>query len=284
MAQALTFSEIVDRSFTLTKRLLKTYVLGALALIALSMAMRGIGGGLFALADVPMIHDNIVLMLTVGCIGLAFAIAGVLLQVLQTMYTCVIAVDRKKDVKAGVRKAWKYLWRLILGGIWTTIRSFVWIGILGIPFLAAGVSGRNTGLVLIGILLFIAGATCGVWFLPRLSFVNIIQLKEGSSVRASAEASMKRTKGYWGKIVGNNLLMSLSVGLVTLAIVALGAMLGFALIGFFYATNMTLALIIAIPLGLIVAIAFVLYLFAISLFARIFQVELYETIKANPKA
>lgn len=283
MAQALTFSEIVYRSYKATASHLKTYILGALALIVLSMVMRGVGGGLFALTDTPMVSDNIILALSAGLIGLVFTVAGVLLQILQTMYALIIAVDRTQNVKAGVKKAWKYLWRLLLGGIWIMLRSFAWISLLGIPFLAVGASGQHDAFVLIGILLLVAGAICAVWFLPRLAFLNIIQLKDGSAVRASGEASVKRTKGYWGKIVGNNILLGLSLALLTAGIVALGAVLSLALIGLLQAANTAIALVVVIPLGLVAVIALAIYFFGLSLFTQMYMVELYETIKANPK-
>lgn len=278
----LTFSQLVDRSYKATTPLLKTYILGALLLIVIFMIFRGIGTGLFLLADHPAFQDNLILVLTAGIIGLVFTVASIVVQMIQNMYALVVAVDRTKSVKAGIGKAFRYLWRLLLGGVWIMLRSFVWVSFFGIPFFILGADG-NLGMMLVGVIIVLGGAVCGISFLPLLSFTNIIQLKDGTRVRESAELSLKRTRGYWGKIVGNNLLMGLSVGFLTLAIFAVVALLGFMLVSMLESLSTAMKLLIGLPLGFIVGIAAIIFLFAITLFAQVYMVELYETIKANPK-
>ena len=278
----LTFSQLVDRSYKAMQPLLKTYILGALGLIVVFMILRGIGSGLIALADMPGVQDNVILVITLIIIGFLFTLTSIVIQMLQNMYALVIAVDRTNNVKAGIRKTLQYLWRLLLGGVWIMLRSFAWVSFLGLPFFIMAAMG-NDGMMLIGGLFVLAGVICAICFLPLLSFTNIIQLKDGTRVRESAELSLKRTKGYWGKIVGNNLLMGLSVGLLTIALFAVLGLLGFMLFSMVESMEPVLVLIIAIPLALIVGIAAMIYFFAITLFAQVYMVELYETIKANPK-
>lgn len=282
--QALTFSEIVTRSYTTTLTLLKTYILGALLLTVASLVFRGIGGGLFALADLPAIKDNLGLFAVLGIIGLGFTIAGVIFQILQSMYALVIAVDHTKHVKAGILKAYRNLWRLILGLIWVMLRSFMWITFLSLPFFIISDTNQSPEMLMIGIALFIAGTVCSFFFMPRLMFTNVIQLKDGKGIRASAELSLQRTHGYWGKIVGNNIFMVLCVGLTSLAMVAVFALLGIAFISGMKSLGAIFIVIVGIPLGLIAFIISMIYFFAMALFMQIYQVELYETIKAHPRA
>lgn len=281
--EALTFSEIADRSYKATVSLLKTYMVGAIVLVGLSLVLRGIAAGLFSIADMPEFHSNLVVVLMAGIIGVACAVASVLLQILQTMYALVVAVDRSKDVKISILKAWRYLWRLILGGIWIMLRSFAWITCLAIPFLAVGAIEKNFGVAMIGVVLFIAGIICAIVFLPRLSFTNVIQLKDGTGIRVSANLSLQRTQGYWGKIVGNNLLVALSMGLLTVAIFMASMLIVVALAGTIRALGPFMALLVGIPLGLVAVISGIIYIAGVTLFVRMYLVELYETIKDHPK-
>lgn len=283
MAQALTFSQLIGNSYGVTKSLLKTYVLGAVLLIVISMIFRGIGAGLFSVAEIPALSHNMMIVITAGVIGFACTIVGVIFQMLQTMYALILATDRTKTVKAGIQKAWRYLWRLLLGGMWIVLRSYAWIGIFSLPFFILGGEGENPAFIMIGMVIFIAAMVCAICFLPRLAFVNVIQLKDGTGIRKSAELSLDRTQGYWGKIVGNNILMGLSIGLTTVALALIAMLIGFMIVSLSDALGTTVMLIVALPLGLTLIIGGALYFCAITLFTQVYMVELYETMKANPR-
>lgn len=283
MAQALTFSQIITNSYAVTKTLLKTYVLGALLLLFISIIFRGIGSGLFVVTDIPALSHNIMIVTTAAIIGFAFTIIGAIFQMLQTMYALVLATDRTQTVKGGIQKAWRYLWKLILGGLWMMVRSYVWITFLGIPFIVLGVEYNYMFLMVIGWLLFAAGAVCALYLMPLLAFTNIIQLQDGKGPRASAALSIERTDGYWGKIVGNNILMALSMMLLTGALVAVVALIGFMMVAILRALPTIVAVIIGLPVGLVLVIAAIIYFFGITLFGQVYMVEMYETIKANPR-
>jgi len=283
MAQALTFSQLIDSSYKITKPLLKTYIIGALALMIISLILRGIASGLFSVAELPGIENNLIVLITTFLLGVVFAIVGTVFQILQTMYALIIAVDRTKDVKAGVRKTWKSLWKLVLGGMWLMVRSYSWISFFGLPLIVIGLRGNYDMLTILGSLILLVGIGFGIYLFPRLAFTNIVQLKDATGVRASANLSIQRTQGYWGKILGNNILVGLCVGLLTLAIVAVCALIGFMMITIVESIPPVIALIIGLPLGLALAIAAVIYFFAMTLFMRVYMVELYETIKANPR-
>lgn len=283
MAQTLTFSQLIDSSYKVTRSLLKTYILGALVLMLISLLLRGISAGFFAVIELPTIENNLIVLITVFFLGIVFAIAGAIFQILQTMFALIVAIDRTKDVKAGVRKTWKSLWKLIVGGIWMMLRSFAWVAFLGLPFVAVGFDTHNQTLTMIGWLIVISGAGCGIYFFPRLIFTNVIQIKDGTGARASANLSIQRTEGYWGKIVGNNILMALSMMLLTGALFAVVALIGFMMVAILRALPTIVAVIIGLPVGLVLVIAAIIYFFGVTLFGQVYMVELYATIKANPK-
>lgn len=283
MAQVLTFSQLLDTSYKTMKPLLKTYILGALLLLVIAMVLRGIGSALFAVLEMPGIENNILLLITVFCVGLAFIIAGAIAQIVQSLYALIIAVEGAKTVKEGIRKTWKSLWKLILGGLWMMVRSYMWIMILGIPFIVLGIEYSYVFLMVIGWSLFAAGAVCAFYFMPLLAFTNIIQLQDGKGPRASAALSIERTHGYWGKIFGNNLLMAICMMLMSAAAVAVLALIGFTVIAVVRVVPVILGIIMGVPLALVLIIAITIYFFALTLFARVYMVVLYETIKANPR-
>lgn len=285
MTQVLTFSELMNRSFQLTKSLLRTFVVGSLILMAISFVFRFLGGGLLTLSDSAPVSKNVGLLVSLSLMGIASTVVGAVVQVLQNVYGLVLAIDRKTDVQAGIKKAWKSLWKLILGGIWIAIRSFGWIAVIGIPFIAFGLETHQSGLTVVGVILMVAGFVAVFILGPRLAFTNIIQLKDGSGVRASANASIKRAQGYWGKIVGNSFLMSLLVMLTSIAFFAVMGLIGVAVVFFLgQVRSSVLNLTIGLPLGFIAIIASVVYISGVTLFSRIFIVELHETILANPRS
>ncbi len=282
MTQVLTFSQLLERSFAETKKLLKTFVLGALILLAIMIVARGIAAGLFALSDATFLKDDLAILIPVVLMGFVFTLISAFTQTLFNMFAIIVAVDRKNDLKAAIVKSCRYFWKLILGGIWIMLRSFVWIGLFALPFLIIGGNKENLGLILIGVLIAVAAMVCGLYFLPRLAFINIIQLKEHTGVRKSGELSLKYTDGYWGKIVGNNLLMMLCVMLASSALAAVYALVFFSLVFASDALGTIATVIIGISLGLAAVVGAFVYFCGLTLCMQMYIVEIYETMKAHP--
>lgn len=283
MAHVLTFSEIIDRSLTATKKLLKTYILGSLALIVLYMILRGVGQGLFVLIAMPALQENLILIILAGIIGFCAFIVSFVLQFCQQCYALVLAVDQTNTIQKTLTKTMKNLWRLLLGGLWMFLRSFTWIAFFALPFFVIGADGSKPSMPMFGGLIILAAFVCALYFFPRLAFINIIQLKDGTGVRASANLSFERTAGYWGKIVGNQFLLMLCFALITAAIAAIVLLLVFMMSTLTQTLSMAMMLALGIPLGIIAVIAGAIYFFAIQLFMVLFAVELYETIKSSPR-
>ncbi len=281
MAQALTFKQIIDRSYTVMTGLLKTYVLGSLLLFVIAIAGRFVGSGIFVAFESPALKENLALSVPLFLLAVAFMGVGVIAQMVQGNFALVLAVDRKCDVHPALKRSFLVLWRIILGGIWIMLRSFAWIGIFSIPFLIMG--DRNPGMAMIGWLLLGAAFICAIAFLPRLSFINVIQLRDGTGILESGELSLERTKGYWGKIVGNCFLFMLCIILTSAAIAGIYGLVVFSFVFASQSVGNAITLIVGIPLGLVAILAAALYFFGVALLARVYTVELYETIKAHPK-
>jgi hypothetical protein len=102
-----------------------------------------------------------------------------------TSYYLLLALGKAKEpvdiLNLSVKKV------LPLFGVWTwsMLRSFIWIPILGIiPAIILG---------------------------PRFALSSVLLIDKNMGVRASVASSHSRTRGYWGKIIGN----TLAVGIVT---------------------------------------------------------------------
>jgi len=111
-----------------------------------------------------------------------------LLSLLAFAYYSLVAVEGK-DV-AGTLSRTKSVFLSLFGvNVWATLRSFVWIPILGlIPAIILG---------------------------PRFVAAPLIHLMEGKGVMASVSDSYRRTRGYWPKIVGNVIVAAI-IAIVTM--------------------------------------------------------------------
>lgn len=97
-------------------------------------------------------------------------------------YYVLVAVEGK-DVNGTMSRATNVMLPLVGLSIWTFLRTFIWIPIIG--FIPAIILG------------------------PRFIAAPVIFLTERKGVMASVSDSYKRTRGYWAKIVGNAIVMAI---------------------------------------------------------------------------
>lgn len=158
----------------------------------------------------------------------AFMLVNILLSVIAGTYYLLIGTG------ANVSLTPKYLLPVLGLWVWMFIRSFAWIPFIGVIF--------------------------AIVILPRLMLAPVILVKEGKGVFASVRESNERSRGYWGKIVGNILLAIICVWFVMAIVGVVSSMVSMQVyIG-------------AIQLVNQLATAFL----------TIFAVRLAETVMANP--
>lgn len=116
---------------------------------------------------------------------------GWLVSLLAYAYYSLVAVEGK-DV-SGTFDRMKVAFIPLVGvSIWSMLRSFVWIPIIGlIPAIILG---------------------------PRFIVAPLIQLVEGKGVMASVSESYARTVGYWAKIFGNMIVVAIIAMVVSMMI------------------------------------------------------------------
>jgi hypothetical protein len=136
---------------------------------------------------------------------------GVLLLFMFALYACMgtyfllFGLKRSPDARVLFSQTAAKVIPLVGVWFWTILRSFMWIPVLGALF---------PPLLLV---LIPAAFVLGLVYIPRLMLAPVILLEQGKGVRESVALSMERSKGSWGKIVGNMLVVSLllfAVGLV----------------------------------------------------------------------
>lgn len=165
-------------------------------------------------------------------------IANWILGMLAYAYYVMVAIEGTSANAAASRSA-KVLPSLFLLNVWSFIRSFVWIPILGlIP---------------------------AVILTPRFVAAPIILLAEGKGVNASVSDSYRRTRGYWGKIVGNGFAASI-VAFVTVGVI----------------TTVLSMLLVSAPTAAIVVKQILAQ--GASAFAAVFAIRLAHTILQHPRA
>lgn len=177
----------------------------------------------------------------VGKVAPAFgaaALIGWIISMLAYAYYALVAVEGK-DVNGTFSRATRVMLPLFGLSLWTMLRTFIWIPVLGlIPAIILG---------------------------PRFVAGPLLFLTEGKGVTASVSESYRRTRGYWGKIVGNVIVAALVGGLaLAVANMVLGILLG------------------ALPLVLVVAAKIAAQF--LSAWMAVFSVRLSQTVLQHPRA
>jgi len=134
--------------------------------------------------DMPAAMKGRMIGMFAPLIGIATFFGGII-AVFSHAYFLLLALSPTQDAMVVLKKTPKLFFPLLGLWIWMFLRSFVWIPFLGlIPALILG---------------------------PRFMAAPIILVKEKKGIMESVSLSLARTKGYWGKIVGNAIVVALCV-------------------------------------------------------------------------
>lgn len=208
----------------------------ALQEMMMQMGMMGEGGEI----DPEKMEDIAIEMMgSVLPLFGAFFFGMMLLTLVSSVFYLVLALEGSQDVIVTARKVPSLILPLLGVWIWSFLRSFAWIPFIGV------------------ILAIIIG--------PRFVMSSVILVKEQKGVMESVRLSYERSRGYWGKIVGNCIVSAL---VVMIAVMVLSIAIG--MIG-------TMSMVAA-------GIAGATLQSASTAFATIFIVRLSNTIMSNPLA
>lgn len=166
-----------------------------------------------------------------------FLLLTVIISVIAGAYYLVLSTDPLATAQTAAAKTPQLFLPLLGVWVWSFVRSFVWVPIIGV------------------IIAIVLG--------PKLMLAPVILVRENASVFDSVKLSLERSRGYWGKIVGNVLVLGL---ILWVAMLAVGVPLSLM------ADTSTAILAVSLIVGYIV-----------SAYSMMFIVKLADTIIANPK-
>jgi len=131
-----------------------------------------------------------------------FFVIMILVSMTSSVYFLLLVIRNAQSAGSVFSEIQGYIFPMIGLWIWMFLRSFVWIPLLG----------------------FVIAIFIG----PRLALAPVILLRENKGVLESTRQSYTMSRGYWGKITGNLLVMALCVWVVMMiALVAAGAITAF---------------------------------------------------------
>jgi hypothetical protein len=278
----LPFGDLFNASVRTTLRLWKPLFLGLALYFAIFMVLFLIMGvsmiGMFTSlpfseGSMPQLSPGLFLfpLLVIAALSI--------LGIACTIGMLVLAVERAPRLRDTLKRIFPLFGRYIAVSFWMFIRSWMWVPMLLLLILPLLAGGDPRALLPMFALIYLGILVCGFIFGPRVMFGQFIFLREPVSGLQSVKLSEQRTKGYWGKIVGNWLLCVLILGVVYFAVqLALGTVIG----GFGHADqNAAVAGMAAFGIiGLILMVIVYPFLFLMPL---VFLSDLHDTIKANPK-
>lgn len=170
-------------------------------------------------------------------IGFA-GLVSLLVSFVAHAYFALVAVEGK-DVNGTLARAGAVVLPLAGVSVWMFIRSFVWI-----PFL---------------------GWIVAIIVAPRFVASPLIFLTEGKGITGSVSSSYARTKGYWGKIIGNAIVAGLIMFVITIVI------------------DILAGIVLSSVMPAMIVFKQIVSQFMIA-FMCVFMVRLSHTILQNPRA
>ena len=192
------------------------------------------------------------LFLSAAPLILLTILAFFIIQVFITTYLIVVAAMQQTDIGKLLCKTCQAALPMVGIYLWSLLRSFLWLPlagvILGLLF---------PPLWLLFLISIPIGAVLQVVLVPRFLLAPIIFIREGTGVLKSVQLSYERSRGYWGKIVGNLFVLGVLSWVIGFALVFLfgiiGGMIGqvifsslFFVFGFKMAINYFLYAVMAI--------------------------------------
>jgi len=223
MKTADTFSVLFWKAWAEFKRMSKPLMAGAIIWAALTTAATLAAGE---------VDEATAVTVRVAARVLGFTILALVVSFAANVFFMAMALEGRKTVGDAMNRVLPLALPVFGASLWMLIRSYVWVALIGAVLLGIGANSQNTMLISIGALVTLVGIILAIIFGPRFSLSLYIMLMEKKGIVDGANESHRRTRGYWGKIVGNSLLLGLCmlpVALLSLIIVAiLGGSLGAA--------------------------------------------------------
>ncbi len=289
-AGALPFSALFSRSFVFLKAHMRTIlwfavllaVMTAVAqLLSLAMPQKSVMAPGLTTVKTELDWAQVPLGLKVSFILLQFvtAVAGFMVHV--ALWD--LAVGGRGDAGGLLRRSVKLLPPFLGLYAWMFWRSYAWLMAVGLvsAFLSMLFENAalNMALMILGASLFAAGVVCSILYSPRFAAAQLLYLRDGMRPAQAADESFRRTKGYWGKVVGNLFLATVCMIPLTIVASILSAVIASLSVSGLESSQAAVAATL-----LTVTIVNVVIQGVVSAFMVFFGKELAATILEHPRA
>lgn len=278
----LPFGDLFNASVRTTLRLWKPLFLGFGLYIAVFLVMFLIMGisVLGTIGSMPFSEGGPTPQMGAGFFVslLVLFIVMFLLGMAWNIGTLVLAVDRAPRLRDTLKRIFPLMGRYISVALWMFIRTWVWVPAFVLVFGLLVTDPSQASLFLF--LSVPAMLALGIVFGPRVLFGQVIIVREKVSGFQAVKLSEQRAMGYWGKIVGNWLLL-----MIIFSVIHFGLQFAFggALTSFEDNQTNSAALAGILATGGIGFIVMVVVYPLLGLLPIVFLSDLHDTIKANPK-
>lgn len=226
-------------------------------------------------------------------VAIALIVALVVVTMIANLYARLVIYDQHKSVGTSLSRAVRLFFPFIGLGLWMFLRSFVWLPFLSAIIMAGftgytqgGLHQVDTAMIALFIMHFIAVLGLVLYHYPRMYMSVILYITEKTTITAAVAECMKRTQGHWKKIVGNYILFSLRILLITVGLFALGFLLVFGgALGFGFLSESlgAAATVLSVVCLVVVVIVYYFLIQYLTFWQECFNFELSKTIFANPK-
>lgn len=240
---AMSLSGLLSTSFQFLRRHSQPIVIGAVvfSLIA-AVAQLFLPYTVMTPGNAPVYSDEAVTQQTI------FFLILLVIAMVSTTYYYVIAIKKEKNVNKALMHALEVVIPLIGVNIWSFVRSYVWIPVLT---LILGFSLLYTDMS-VGTLVIVASMVAmlvlSLVYYPRFILAPVIYIQERKDIADSVTASYKRTKGHWGKVIGNVIISGIIACIIAFVIGVVA--------GMFTLANLTFVANFVSQLGRQFAVAF----------------------------
>jgi hypothetical protein len=226
------FGELLSGSFQDFKKLRRVLLLGALIFGVLSLLLQ-IPLQQWSAKDVPYSWDMFRWMFPLYLVAM-------IVGMVNYAYFLVVAVKHVHGVSKALKAGIGFFLPLLGVTVWILLRSYVWLMALGALVSVLVLNGSlSPTLQPLGSLLLFVGLVLFIVYGPRFLFAPILMLSDKKSIRKIVQHSLVVTRGYWGKIVGNYLLLLLCYCLVLVVVTILTTVLVATLLAVLHALQLS---------------------------------------------
>lgn len=280
------FAELFRESVRITKMLWKPLILGTLLFLALMLLLVVLvvtGMTLTGVASLPEgALPTLPMLLTNMGIVFLFVILMVFVSWGMATYTQLLAVERHHTTLSALRRVPSLMMPLGYVWLWMFLRMYLWVPALIIVLSLLLSRGNELFTAMMTLLCALAIFVLSIVFAPRVLFAPVILIEEKVRPLESVKRSEARTKGYWGKVTGNWLLLMVVLWFFSFGMQTLAGGTYEWLAALFLGESALGVKVLSVVVGLVLGVAYMFVYTLMNFVPPVFVAQLHRTLKDHP--